>query len=168
MPSLPPKEEVQVLADVVIDTNVLKHADDPRQQQQQECIDLIVQMLEAKTVLAVDGGFSLDDTNSSLVGREYIDNLIPGMLGLTLLTELVNQERVKTLDLRPGAAVRKAINQRIRNKRDRTFVLLARETDEKVLVSHDFTDFDSRKRRGIKKDFQVSMVEACECCSLLV
>ena len=156
-----------MLEDVVLDTNVLKHADDPREIRREDAIDLVLRMFDASTTLAIDEGFALGDSNTSLIGKEYLDNLVPGMLGLQLLVELVDQARLKPLSIRSEVNSRRQINQLVRNKRDRTFLLVALETVEKIFVSHDFDDFDVKKRKVIEKKLNVQVVDACVCCPLL-
>lgn len=45
-----------MLADVVIDTNVLMHASDPRQDHQEACLEVIARMGRCSTLLCVDEG----------------------------------------------------------------------------------------------------------------
>ena len=152
------------MEDVVIDTNVLLHAGNPNEMYHSSSKQFLIQLLGHTTKLCVDSGFSSDSAkNRSTIGGEYLANLTPGSLGFAVVVKLVQEMRVKQVKRRPGRGDCKKIDQMIRNKKDRTFLGVACNSSEKVLVSHDFEDFQTKKRRTIKKTLSVSIVEACEC-----
>jgi hypothetical protein len=156
-----------VLNDVVIDTNVLVHADNPGEERHRDAVELLDQLLEADTKLGIDEGFDIDpQKNLSLIGQEYLEKLTPTSLAYLILAHLAQTERVTFIPRSFGAHTRKAVNQILKNKRDRTFVLVAGETENRVLCSHDFKDFGKRKRKDIKTKLGVAIVDASAAVSL--
>ena len=75
-----------------------------------------------------------------------------------MLAQLVSAGRLRLVKRSTDAATRKKLNQLIRNKRDRTYVLVAGNSASSMLCSHDFTDFPPKKRLAINK---VVGVEIC-------
>lgn len=150
--------------DLVIDTNVLVHAQNPNEERHASAKEFLTLLLDHTATLCVDEGFSpKSEKNRSTIGGEYLDKLIPGSVGFAVIVRLVQELRVKQVKRRPRRSDCKKIDQMIRNKRDRTFVGVACNSTERVLVSHDFVDFQARKRKAIKKALSVSIIEACDC-----
>ena len=152
-----------MLKDIVIDTNVLMHADNVSSGRDKEAVGLLVAMLSSKTVLCLDvasGG--KDDPDSSLIRQEYSDSLDGGGLGSHFVTQMVNEGRISYVSREVQAGVGRWINQRIRNKRDRTFVRAAINSSEKVLASHDYLDFGASMRKDLSKHIQVDVLDAGE------
>ena len=60
---------------------------------------LLCTLLEAtKTRICVDDGFNLDESqNRSIIGKEYLDHLKPGMVGLGLVSVLAQSMRISFL-----------------------------------------------------------------------
>jgi predicted nucleic acid-binding protein len=126
-----------ILNDVVIDTNVLVHAQNPDEQRFEDSTNLIGTILSSNTELCVDEGFSEEESkNKSAIGSEYFDKLSFGSTGFTLVVQLAHQNRIKQLARRAPHHISRAINQILRNKTDRTFLNVAHNSVEKVLVSH--------------------------------
>jgi predicted nucleic acid-binding protein len=157
-----------VLDDVVIDTNVLMHAQNPTQDLFSDAVELVEAMRNCNTILRVDPGFRDDDTNTSRIGHEYRERLVPGSAAYAVVSELAASERVKEVPIRLPPHVRRQVNQRIRDARDRTFVMVAMKSDEQVLVSHDERGgLQARRRAAIKQDLNVEVVWAADCVSRL-
>jgi predicted nucleic acid-binding protein len=57
-----------------------------------------------------------------------------------------------------GAA--KKVTQMIRKPRDRVFLGIAYNSEEKILVSHDYEDFQASKRVDIRRELSVAVIEA--------
>ena len=149
------------MIDLVLDTCVLMHASNSKCKYQQHSIDLINKLLTNETLVAVDEGFYLNETvNESYIALEYIKRLTPGMLGYSLIIHIASTERFNVITNKVPNNTKNYIEQLIRNKKDRMFLRVAYNSNEKTLVSHDFKDYQIRKRKKIKKDIHVSIVEA--------
>lgn len=153
-----------MLNDIVIDTNVLLHAQNPNEKRFKDSSNLICKILDENTSLCMDEGFSEDESkNKSMIGWEYLSNLQYGSIGLNLIAQLALQQRIKQLTKRAPERIVSKINQLIRNKTDRVFLNVAYNSDEKTLVSHDYKDFQKTKRRFIATNLQIQVIEACDC-----
>ena len=153
-----------MLEDIVIDTNVLMHAQNPDKPRFSDARQFIERMLECTTSLCVDRGFDIDHArNQSKIGAEYLDKLQPGSLGFVLIVSFVEAFRLKQTDRLPPRAISRAINQIISNRRDRTFVGVSYNSTERVLVSHDYQDFQPAKRTSIRRNLSVRVLDAATC-----
>lgn len=150
-----------MLRDVVIDTNVLLHASNPTEIRRQYAHRFLVALQDTNTVVCVDEGFDLDERrNRSLIGQEYLEQLRFGMLGYAVVAHLARHGRVRGVSRAVGAATSKTINRLIRDKRDRTFVRVTCNTQERLLTSHDFDDFPNEKRRRLRDVIEVLVATA--------
>lgn len=153
-----------MLGDVVIDTNVLLHAQNPNETRFEDSSNLICKILDENTSLCVDEGFSEDESkNKSKIGHEYLSNLTPGSIGQNLIVQLALQQRIKQLTKRAPERIVRKINHIIRNKIDRVFLNVAYNSEGKTLVSHDYRDFRITKRQLISTDLKIKVIEACDC-----
>lgn len=153
-----------MLEDIVIDTNVLLHAQNPDESRFSDARQLIEQILECTTSLCIDRGFDISPArNQSKIGAEYLDKLQPGSLGFILIVNLVESFRLKQTDRLPPRDISRAINQLIRKPRDRTFLGVSYNSTERMLVSHDYQDFQQAKRVVIRRNFGVKVVDAGAC-----
>ena len=153
-----------MLSDIVIDTNVLLHAQNPNEKRFEDSLNLINKILEVNTSLCIDEGFSEDESkNKSIIGCEYLSTLQSGSIGLNLIVQLALQQRIKQLTKRAPERIVRKINQTIRDKIDRVFLNVAYNSDEKTLVSHDYEHFQKTKRRFIATNLQIRVIEACDC-----
>ena len=153
-----------MLDDLVVDTNVLVHADNPAEDRHADAVELLNILLEGSTSLCVDEGFdSVESADRSLIVGEYREHLTPVATGMQVLAHLARTGRVKIVPRTAPVAVRKQINQMIRDKRDRTFLVVAHNSSERVLCSHDYVDLASDKRKALRKSIVgVSVEEACD------
>ena len=152
-----------MLTDLVVDTNVFVHADNPSEQRHGASVKLLDLLLESDTHLGIDEGFDLDPgRNRSLIGHEYLEKLTPMSAAFRLLAHLAQSGRMKFVSRSVDASTRRKINQMLRNKRDRTFLLVASKTDDRVLCSHDFQDFAKAKRKSVRTTIGVSIIEASD------
>jgi len=153
-----------MLDDIVIDTNVLMHAQNPDELRFSDARQLIESMLACTTSLCIDRGFDIHPArNQSKIGAEYLEKLQPGSLGFALIVSLVEALRLKQTDRLPPRAVSRAINQLIRNRRDRTFVGVSYNSTERMLISHDYQDFQPAKRGAIRRQLGVRVIDAKDC-----
>ena len=145
--------------DLVIDTNVLVHASNPGESRQQECIDLINYLLESSEQICLDEGFDFSENlNKSHIGYEYIKHLKHGMLGHVLIVSMAQSKRVVEVSKTVPAGIAGKINQSIVNKHDRVFIKVALNSESRILISNDFTDFSKSKRKHIRKEIGVQVV----------
>ena len=149
--------------DLVIDTCTLKHANDPKSKYFESSVEFINLLFNNDVNCTVDEGFSMIEAeNASYIGFEYIKHLQPGSLGYRLITNLALVGRIDFVSNKPPNNIKNYIEQIIRNKKDRMFLRVAYNSNEKVLVSHDFTDYQIKKRRTIRRELEVSVVIAKE------
>ncbi len=147
--------------DLVVDTNVLVHANNPEELRQEYSINLINYLLSSTEVICIDEGFDFNEAvNSSYIGYEYLLNLKNGMLGYTLISILAQTKRISEISRNTSSHVTKAINQCTVNKHDRVFIKVTINSNNKVLISHDFMDFDTNKRKHLKKTFKIDVLVA--------
>ena len=153
-----------MLEDIVIDTNVLLHAQNPDELRFSDARQLIEQMLACTTSLCIDRGFDISPgQNQSKIGAEYLEKLQPGSLGFVLIVSLVESFRLKQINRLPPRDISRAINQLIRKPRDRTFLGVSYNSTERLLVSHDYQDFQQAKRVSIRRDLGVNVIDAATC-----
>lgn len=152
-----------MLSELVVDTNVLLHADDPRQAHCDDAQALLRDLLEGKTCLCVDEGFDLDEArNQSLIGGEYFSRLAASSTASAVLAELFSTGAVHFVSRTVTRAVKKNIEQTVRKKRDRTFLFVAHNSDGKVLCSHDYEDMQKAKRRFLKAKTGVEVLRVAD------
>lgn len=152
-----------MLKDIVIDTNVFVDATNPNVTRFGDSVNFLTRLISAgvNTDLKVDPGFSLNEArNGSRIVTEYRKHVSHGSVAAAVLARLFGSGRVKSVSSMPDHSVRRKINQIIRNKNDRVFLRVSISTDEKILVSHDYVDFQKKKRVFIKKKFAVDIVES--------
>lgn len=153
-----------MLNDIVVDTNVMVHAQTPGEARYVDSLTFLGTLLKTATVLCVDNGFSVDPAqNRSLIAAEYIDKLRFGSFAMNALIKMAGQRRVKEVPRLSNRATVRWIVQHVRKPRDRTFLNVAHNSDEGVLVSHDFQDFQQAKRKSIRKKIGVRVLVAEEC-----
>ena len=151
------------MTSIVIDTCTLKHADDPKSKYFEYSLEFIAKMNNNSINCTVDTGFSLDETrNASYIGFEYIKHLQPGSLGYELIVYLAINGRIDFVSNQPLNNIKNFIEQHIRNKKDRMFLRVAFNSADKLLVSHDFTDYQIKKRKFIKREIKVLIITAEE------
>jgi hypothetical protein len=137
------------------------HADDERQDHREDCRHLLQELRDGTTSLCVDEGFDLDESkNRSLIGGEYFERLTATHTATAVIAYLFASERVQFVPRKTPAAVKKCIEQCVRKKRDRTFLVVAHNSDEQVLGSYDYEDMSAKKRRHLEVKTGVRIVDA--------
>lgn len=151
------------MIDIVIDTCTLKHANDPESKYFEHSVEFIDRMYNNQVSCTVDEGFStIESENESYLGLEYIKHLQPGSLGYGLVAHLASNLRIDFVSNKIPNAIKNYIEQIIRNKKDRMFLRVTYNSTEKTLASHDFTDYQKKKRKTINKKLEVAIVTAEE------
>lgn len=150
-----------MLADIVLDTNILVHAHNVEELRNDDCIALVQQMTTCATHLCVDEGFDLNEANNrSVIGSEYIKHLGYGTVGHALITRLASSLRVKYVSPRVPPDVSKQIVQQVPKGADRTFLKIAFNSQDKTLASHDFNDISKDVRTRLRKSIGLQIVDA--------
>lgn len=154
--------------DVVVDTNVLAHADNPGHAFFESSREFFSALLEAETAWCLDEGFHpLESGNLSRVYSEYRATVLPIGLGLQVLAHLAATGRIRLVS-RANSRVRGQIRRIVpHNTVDRLFVELAYGSTEHVLVSHDYSDFHEDCRTVLLARLGVEIVDAGPCCGRL-
>lgn len=156
------------LVDVTVDTNVFMHACNPKEARYTDSVDFVNSLLGSIAKLAIDPGFSTDPAlNASLIGGEYLAKLVPGSLPHYAVAHLALNGRISICAKSLAPQQAQKLNQMVANRRDRTFVKVAANSQSLHFVSHDYTDFGVKKRKAIRADFGVEMTDACACAPLL-
>ena len=151
------------MIDIVLDTCTLVHADNPKSNYQASSIELIDKMFANEVLVTVDEGFTFDEsTNQSYVGLEFIKHLKPGSLGYNLIVYLALSQRINFVSNVVPNSDKNYIEQIIRNKKDRMFLRITFNSNEKILISHDYTDYQVKKRGVIKKNLKINVLVASE------
>jgi hypothetical protein len=153
-----------MLSDLVVDTNVFVHAQNPAEQRFQDALNFLHKLLECDSKIGIDKLFSAGSQNTSLIGQEYLDNLTPTGFGYAVLVAMLQSGRIKMdIPTRVPADVRRLVMREIpRNKRDRTFAFVTYNTMDRFLVSHDFSDFTQDVRNRLKDRLDIKIEEAFE------
>jgi len=153
-----------MLSDIVIDTNVLVHAQNPSVERFVESRNLLNMLLACATMLCVDEGFNFNQTeNRSFIGLEYLKHLTPGSVSFQFVVSLASNGRIKRLPKNAVQQSKKIINQLIRKQSDRIFLSVACNSSDKTLISHDYEDFQIQKRKTLKQKLGVIILAANEC-----
>ena len=157
-----------MLTDIVIDTNVFAHADNPQEHRQRDAVELLEALLACDTLLVVDEGLDADEArNRSAIWREIGSVMTPNSFAFYFCQTLLSSGRVAEVSRKVDVAIARKINQCVRKPMDRTFLRVAYNTDERILISHDFEDFQVRKRRFLEQAISVLVVEAVAAVSML-
>ena len=149
--------------DVVLDTNVLSHADNAGSAHQATALTVLAWVRDSSVAWVLDDqGKAAPDPKTSLLYSEYHNTLAPQGLALALFTFLLQAERVR-FAARPGQDVQKKLQTLVpRNKCDRAVLGAAHGTVDQVLVTNDYDDFPSAIRGAVKKQLGVEVIDSDE------
>jgi predicted nucleic acid-binding protein len=151
------------MMDVVIDTCTLVHADNPDSDYFEHSVEFVNKMFSNTILCTVDDGFTLDEaTHSSYIALEYLKHLRPTSLGYYLIYHLAQSMRLNFVSKDIPNAHKNFMEQIIVNKKDIHFLRVTYNSNDKVLVTHDFEDYQKRKRKVIRRNLGLSLVTAEE------
>ncbi|MBK9175848.1 MAG: hypothetical protein IPM46_05810 [Flavobacteriales bacterium] len=157
------------MVELVIDANVLEHANNTAEARQASSINLIEHLLASDELMFLDEGFNVTEaSNRSTIWSEYMARLAPGMLGRDLIITLATSGRVREHTKGVSTNVRRTIEKSVRKTKDRLYLKVASKTSDRILVSHDFEDFSKEKRKFFKKEIEVHVLEASDYLSGIV
>lgn len=159
-----------MIADIVIDTNVFVHANNPDDaERQKQSLTFLEAMRASATCLCVDEGFDYlnEAQNRSRIASEYLQHVRAGMYGQYLLQLLAASGRIAIVAARVPKQVSRKIRQKIPNRGDCMFVRVAHNSQGRALVSHDESDFPKHIRKVLKEELGVACVKARAATSLV-
>lgn len=150
-----------MLVDIVVDANVLMHAQNPSCGRMQESLEFVSLLKDGTTLLCVDEGFSADEAaNRSHIYSEYLRILRAGTVGYMIVVHLLRSGRFAVVPSSLPKQTRDAVQKQITKGPDRIYVQVALNTCEKVLVSHDFGDIPNTVRKRLRKEYGVRILAA--------
>jgi hypothetical protein len=153
-----------VISEIVLDTNVLAHCYNPIEERSSDALALVELVRNSTAALCVDDGFHPDEArNRSVIGAEYRTHLAFGTPGFYLIQHLAASGRIHIYPKRGDRETSRQINRVVRDRGDRVFLGVAWNSSDKVLVSHDYTDFSADKRDHLKREIGVCIVDSREC-----
>lgn len=139
------------LTDVVIDTNVFVHAGNPNVEHFNGTIKFLKEVLNSETVICVDEN---KDEYFGKILHEYRDKIKGQHFGFYVFSKLLERGRFvnveRKIPQREKKILRGLINKR-GSQTDKIFVIVAYNSGENILVSHDFGDFSRDTRGKLKK-----------------
>ena len=151
--------------DIVIDTCILVQANNPRDRYFEASVDLLESVVgQESLLLCMDPGYSMEARNKSHIFQEYRENLSPVVWTTALFAALFSSRRVKDVPRKVPNDVRLKVNKLIKKEkpRDRTFLKVAYNSTDRILVTHDGEDFPDSKRPKIKSQLAVDVLDAAE------
>jgi predicted nucleic acid-binding protein len=152
------------LTDIVLDTNVLAHADNRDNADMPHSRDLIAGLRRSSTALCFDEGFNYTESqNRSAIASEYFEHLPAGGLGLALVEECALYGRVSIVSTRVATKTNGAITRIVNDPTDRKFVKVAVNSTEHVLVTHDEAAFDDTAVEALAAELGVEAIDAYGC-----
>ena len=150
-----------MLLDIVLDTNVLVHADNPEELRHQTSRALLAELANCVTRLCVDEGFDVIEANNrSIIGAEYLKHLRFGMLGYELVRHLAGSLRVKQVSRNVPQSVLRHITRQVPKGPDRTFLRVAFNSESKTLACHDFDDVPITVRARLQRSIGLQIIDA--------
>ncbi|MHB8808041.1 MAG: hypothetical protein ACYC59_10740 [Anaerolineaceae bacterium] len=151
--------------DMVVDTNVFVHASNPDDINFQNATLMFKKLSKVSTMLCLDPGFSTDQSkNHSLIMGEYLENLGIGTVGYNIVQKLAASYRFKEVDRKVDSQVGNLIYRKIEEKKDRKFVKIAFNSNDHILISHDYEHFTVGVRHELNMKIGVNFYNCEEYC----
>jgi hypothetical protein len=149
-----------MLTDIVVDTNVFGHAQNPSEPRFASSVAFLQSLLESSTDMCIDAVFAFGGANRSLIGQEYIANIGFGSVSYVVLQRLLESGRIRIVSIKVTQDVKKFIEVEIRNVRDRTFLRVTYNSEERQMASHDRIDFTDHFRDLCRRRLGISIQDA--------
>lgn len=152
--------------DIVLDTNVLVHANGGGGSPEvtMSALSVLQWLAGSHSIRWVldDQGKAAPDLSTSVLAAEYSASLPPQSFALILLSNFLASNRV-SFSKRPSQATAKAIRKLLhRNSYDRAVLGAAVGSCDKVLISNDEDDFNSNVRVEVDEQFSVLILTSGE------
>ena len=148
------------MTDILIDTNILMHANNTLEPRQEDCIKLIAYLLNSNESICIDEAVDVD---KSLILHEYFDNLkTHGTTGRNFIEKLLRQKRFNPISRQTDPRIARIINQHMNRDKhvDKVFLKIAVKSTEKTIVSHDYEDFQAPKREYFRRNLDLDILDA--------
>jgi len=155
--------------DIVIDTNVLLHSHNKKNNYYKSANETLELIRQSDLYLCVDDIFSIDEVakNTSIIGHEYIKHIRNGTVAYAFLLDRLYKGKIRQIIKDHFKMVKLDLSRMIkkgemRNPYDIAFVITAYGSQDKLLISNDNDDFNSKNRKYIQKRFQVTILDSDE------
>lgn len=160
---------MQELVDIVVDTNILSHANNNNVDMQLSSLAILQWLLENELKLVLDNtGKGAPNPNTSVLYAEYMNTLPPQSPAITLLTHCLSSGRVYFAP-RPSKDIQDKIRRLVpKNKKDCAVLGAAFGSSSRQLVSNDLNDFTQSVRKDSKKSLEVDIRTASEFVDLFI
>ena len=156
---------VKLAAQIVIDTNVILHADNPVSGYQSDSKNFLDRFLTKGCYrLALDRSPPLGrQHNESQILQEYSEHVTyVSSFGHYFLIEVLKRSWFDVVGRTNDRREKKIIIQEVSDKVDRIFLRVTCMTNSRKLVTHDFDDFPMQKRERLAEALQVRFLTARE------
>jgi len=154
-----------LIEQIVVDTNVILHADNPVSGYQSDSMCFLDRFLK-------DGCYrlALDRTpplgrqhNESQILQEYLEHVTyDSSFGFYFLIKVLERSWFDIVGRTNYRREVKIIIQEVSNKVDRIFLRVTCMANSRKFVTHDFSDFPMQKRKRLAKTLQVRLLTARE------
>jgi len=152
-----------LIEQIVVDTNVIAHADNPISGFQRDSKRLLIRILQrADTHLAFDRApASTESSNQSQILCEYLEHVnFATPLGQNFLKSIFESNLFAVVGRTRNQREKKIIIREVSDKLDRLFLRVACMTNSRKFFSHDFDDFPQTKRTRLKRELRISFFTA--------
>lgn len=149
-------------AGLVVDTNVMAHADHKGTANHDSALVLLTWLRDHESIHLVldDQGKAAPDLSTSVLATEYRATLSPQGFALNLFAALLGSKRVAFAD-RPDYTTRRCIAKLVPgNTADRAVLGAATGCQDKLLVSNDFGDFPHDVRDACRDELGVDVMDS--------
>lgn len=156
-----------MLADVVIDSNIFGHAQNPGLGAWfAEATTFLTELLEVETHVCLDEGVG---SGQGRILAEYEKVISPTGLAAPVLAQVLLEGRYREVPGRVPSIVRTRVNGLVRAQKamDRLFLCVTYQSHESVFVTHDDQDFGDEVREQALDQLGIRIVDAVDCCPLL-
>jgi predicted nucleic acid-binding protein len=155
-----------MLSDIVVDTDVFAHAENPTVDTYDDSREFIETLRGVQTSLCFDNVFNTDTAkNKSQIASEYFERLPAGSIALVLIAECAAADRISVVGRKVRPEQARAIRELVRDKSDHKFIRTAINSQEKLVVSHD--GHILKRASDIADRLDVSAVRAGACLARL-
>lgn len=149
--------------DIVVDTNIFCHANNTGVNFHASAKRFLLRLSNSDTLLCIDEGFDPDEArNRSHIGSEYYNNLRHGSFAYSILLQIIRDKLVKLILKSQYTKHKSKVKRYVRNKTDRIFLCVTLVSNSGVLISNDFNDFQTSKRKFLKQILKVKIFSSEE------
>lgn len=150
------------MTDIVIDTNVLVHTQNVSVCYNKSSIEILTELEKSPVKICVDDVFSLDSTNTSVIGSEYIKHIRYGTMAYGFVLSKLLKKQYTQIIKKDYSGIKKEFRKKVRNQHDVTFLLVTYGSDEKCLITNDYNDFTDDIRDFLASGFGLILYDSSE------